>query len=178
LTILFISDIHGIKTYLDLIEKRFLELHCDYLVVLGDLFYQSFCGNDDYDPEYVQKFLNRFSSSIVCMKGNCDFNRDMNELHFPVYSHLHHLQVDDFLMYLSHGDFYDKGNLPPISDLFIFIYGHEHIPFIEKKNGVFCFNPGSISLPRGGFLPSYMVYHDCTFTIYDINGNVIDWVRV
>ena len=37
--ILFISDIHGIKTNLPKIKERFIELNCDKLVVLGDLYY-------------------------------------------------------------------------------------------------------------------------------------------
>ena len=37
--IMFISDIHGIKTNLDLIKRRYEELSCTKLVVLGDLYY-------------------------------------------------------------------------------------------------------------------------------------------
>ena len=35
--IMFISDIHGIKTNLELIKRRYEELNCTKLVVLGDL---------------------------------------------------------------------------------------------------------------------------------------------
>ena len=37
--LMFISDIHGIKTNLAKIKERFEELNCDKLVVLGDLYY-------------------------------------------------------------------------------------------------------------------------------------------
>ena len=37
--LMFISDIHGITTNLSKVKERFEELHCDKLVVLGDLYY-------------------------------------------------------------------------------------------------------------------------------------------
>ena len=73
--LLVISDIHGIKTNLPLIKKKFKEFSCDSLIVLGDLYYNyGRTGQDDYDPEYVRKFLDSFSDKLVCMKGNCDEN--------------------------------------------------------------------------------------------------------
>ena len=36
--VLVISDIHGIKTNLPLIKDRFIELKCELLIVLGDLY--------------------------------------------------------------------------------------------------------------------------------------------
>ena len=73
--LLVISDIHGIKTNLPLIKKKFKEFSCDSLIVLGDLYYNyGRTGQDDYDPEYVRNFLDSFSDKLVCMKGNCDEN--------------------------------------------------------------------------------------------------------
>ena len=37
--LMFISDIHGIKTNLEKVKAKFKELNCDNLVVLGDLYY-------------------------------------------------------------------------------------------------------------------------------------------
>lgn len=37
--LLFISDIHGIKTNLPKIKEIFIKENCDNLVVLGDLYY-------------------------------------------------------------------------------------------------------------------------------------------
>ena len=36
---MFISDIHGIKTNLKLIKKKYDKFECEKLVVLGDLYY-------------------------------------------------------------------------------------------------------------------------------------------
>lgn len=40
----------------------------------------------------------------------------------------------------------------------IVMYGHTHVPEIEKYRGITVVNPGSLSYPRGGFKkPSYIV---------------------
>ena len=39
-------------------------------------------------------------------------------------------------------------------------------------------NVGSISLPRDGNKPTYTIYENKKFTIYDIDGNVIDSIEV
>ena len=58
------------------------------------------------------------------------------------------------------------------------VYGHEHIPYIKKNNDMTYINVGSISLPRDGNKPTYMLYNNKKFTIYDIDGNVIDSIVV
>lgn len=35
------------------------------------------------------------------------------------------------------------------------LYGHTHVPHIETRGGVTCFNPGSCSLDRSGLGPSW-----------------------
>ena len=55
--IMFISDIHGIKTNLELIRRRYEELNCSKLVVLGDLYYIGPRNilNSGYDISYVKE---------------------------------------------------------------------------------------------------------------------------
>ena len=35
-------------------------------------------------------------------------------------------------------------------------------------------NVGSISLPRNNYKPTYMIYKNKEFTIYDIDNNIVD----
>lgn len=35
------------------------------------------------------------------------------------------------------------------------VFGHTHIPFLEEREGVLLFNPGSVATPRGGSSPSF-----------------------
>ena len=64
--IMFISDIHGTKTNLELIKNRYEELKCEKLVVLGDLYYIGPRNkmNEGYDIKYVQEFLSSFKDNL------------------------------------------------------------------------------------------------------------------
>jgi predicted phosphodiesterase len=58
------------------------------------------------------------------------------------------------------------------------IYGHFHTGFIERKNDVVIANVGSLSLPKGGTLNSYMVLEDAQLTLKSIDGQVIDKINL
>ncbi len=170
--IIFISDIHGIVKNLDYIKKRFYDLKCEKIFVLGDLF-NGPSRLEYYNPLYVLKFLNNFKDKIICMKGNCDFNYDLEKCDFVIHDGLYKTKIDNRNFYFNHGNLYNYNNLGEINDG-ILIYGHEHKSYIRKKNNVLCINPGSISLSRGLFDESYLFYNNGKFIIYDINDNVID----
>lgn len=170
--IIFISDIHGITKNLDYIKKKFDGLNCDRIVVLGDLF-NGPARLECYNPLNVLEFLNKFKDKIICMKGNCDFNINLKDCKFPIYEDLFKTKIDNYDFYFNHGNLYNYDNLGDIQKG-ILIYGHEHKPYIRKRGNVLCINPGSISLPRGSFMESYLLYDNGKFIIYDINDNVID----
>ena len=58
------------------------------------------------------------------------------------------------------------------------MYGHEHIPYIKQELDMTYINVGSISLPRDGNPPTFMIYENKKFTIYDIDKNVINSITV
>ena len=60
----------------------------------------------------------------------------------------------------------------------ILVYGHEHIPYIKKKDNMIYINVGSISLPRNDNNPTYAVYEEKKITIYDINKTVVDTINL
>ena len=168
--LIVISDIHGIMTNLEHIRKRFYELECDKLIVLGDLFNGPKTLNTN--KEFVKDFLNEFSNDIIVMKGNTDSESDFNCLNFNVYGDLYSEKIDSLMFYFNHGNMYNYDNLQEIKNG-ILIYGHEHIPYIRKKDNVLCVNPGSISLSRSSFLESYLYYENGKFIIYDVEDNII-----
>lgn len=170
--IMFLSDIHGITKNLDYINKIFVDLNCDKLVVLGDLF-NGPSSLEYYNPLYVLEFLNRFKDKIICMKGNCDFNYYLKDCKFVVHEGLFKTKIDNYNFYFNHGNSYNYDNLGDIQNG-ILIYGHEHKPYIRKKRNILCINTGSISLPRGNFIESYLLYDNGKFRIYDINNRIID----
>ena len=167
--ILFISDIHGLKTNLELISNRFRELHCDTLVVLGDLYLSM--NTNDYDPKYVKDFLESYKDRMICMKGNCDTEIDVKTSPFQMIEGYYKLQADKHDLYLTHGHIYNETNWNLTNSILIF--GHYHVPFIEKIETNYYINPGSISKPRDNYNASYMIYDEDKFTIYDIYNNIL-----
>lgn len=169
---LVISDVHGIKTNLEKVRNRYIQLKCDKLIVLGDLYW----GNQeaDYEPQYVRKFLESFKDNLICIKGNCDFRVNPTEEQYKI-------ETDNVInleknIYITHGHMYNDKNWTLENSILIF--GHYHIPFIKKIGSNIFINPGSISKPRGENLPSYLFINGCEFTIFDANDSVIASIKV
>ena len=171
--LMFISDIHGIKTNLSKVKERFEELHCDKLVVLGDLYYIGPRNKmiEGYDIKEVQEFLESMKDNLICVRGNCDSEVDMMVSNFPIVNELSVIMTENNDLYITHGHIYNESNW--MKKHSILIYGHLHIPFIKKIETNYYLNPGSISLPKEGYLPSYMIYDENKVKIYDIEDNII-----
>lgn len=175
--IMFISDIHGIKTNLDKIYKRYRELNCSKLVVLGDLYYlYNNILSNDYDTFYVKDFLESFKDELICIKGNCDSDVDCSTSSFPITLGYTKLSFTNEDIYITHGDTYNHNSWNKKDS--ILIYGHFHTPFIRKIDSNLYVNTGSISLPRNNSRPSYLIYDRSKFILYDINNNIIDSISL
>ena len=176
MNILFFSDIHGIVDNLDVIERKIKEHNIVKLVCLGDLYY-NYSYSHESDPDKVLEFLSKHKDILICMRGNCDRDIDKDTSPFPIFDDYLSFKVDDVDVYITHGNklnmetntFIDKG---------VLIYGHEHIPYIENKGNVTYINTGSISLPKGGSNPSYLIYKNREYILYDIYDNVIDKISL
>ncbi|MHC0552248.1 metallophosphoesterase family protein [Salinicoccus sp. CNSTN-B1] len=77
--------------------------------------------------------------------------------------------------FYTHGHYYgikkDRGKLASRAreyDASYALYGHSHIAKAEKINGVYCINPGSISLSKGEMPESYAVL--------DTDNNVVTFL--
>ena len=173
MNLIVISDIHGIKTNLPLIKRRFEELECDKLVVLGDLFYIGPRNNmiEGYDISYVKDFLNSFKDKIICVQGNCDSEVDKMVCEFPIVSDLGLVSTINEDLYITHGHIYNESKWNKTNSTLI--YGHLHKPFIKEIETNTYINPGSISLPKDEHKPSYLFYNEKEFVIYDIDNNII-----
>ena len=173
--ILFISDIHGITTNLNYINELDSKEHFNKIVVLGDLYYSgpSYRETFEINPIKVKDFLTNFSDRIICMRGNCDSDVDIKVTDFPICNDLALITVDDLDIYLTHGNKYNINNGKFNKDA-ILVYGHEHVPYIEKTDNAIYICVGSISLPRYNSKPSYMIYEDKQFIIYSVDGDVIN----
>lgn len=177
--ILFISDIHGIPKNLNIIEKIIIKENIDKLVCLGDLYYTgpTYSNNLSINSNEVHEFLTKYQNILICMKGNCDSSVDIKSSDFPISDGISLIHIDGLDIYLTHGNEYSYDKDRKFSRKGILVYGHEHIPSIKKKNEMIYINVGSISLPRND-IATYLLYEKNKFTIYDINGNIVDMIEV
>lgn len=166
--IIFLSDIHGLVTNFKKIENIIND--SDKIVFLGDSFYNYQKDIDDeYDPEYLINYLKKYKEKIIYINGNCDYYFNLNFETHDYYT----LEIDNMIFNLIHGHI---EYLKPKQNEFL-IYGHTHIPIIKKYNGYYILNPGSLSLPKEG-ISSYMIYENNVFTIYDIDENILDVLKL
>lgn len=170
--LLIASDIHGSYYY----AKKLIDIYnngCfDKLIILGDILYHG-PRNDlpkDYNPKKVIELLNNIKNNIIAVKGNCEAEVDQMVLDFDISSEHSTLFIDNILFYLTHG----HRDLPTLNKGNVILSGHTHIPLYNLDNtGIHYFNPGSISIAKGGFENSYMIYQNRNFTILDFNNNII-----
>ncbi len=171
--ILFVSDIHGIKKNLRIIQEKYQEFHCEKIVVLGDLYYAAwqYQNSEDYDKEYVRDFLDSYGDRLLCVRGNCDSDEDKEFGHFTVIDDYIEVLKEPINIYATHGHIYNENNWN--KEKSVLVFGHYHIPFIEERGNNLFINPGSISLPKEDYNPSFLIWDEKTFTIYDVEGNII-----
>ncbi len=55
----------------------------------------------------------------------------------------------------------------------VVLSGHTHIPRGETIDGVHFWNPGSTTLPKGGFPPSYGLFEDGVFRVFSLDGRLV-----
>ncbi|MBR1535428.1 MAG: phosphodiesterase [Treponema sp.] len=151
---LILSDIHGssgcLKTALSSFEKD-----CDAIIVCGD-----FLNHGPRNPlpegwstKETAGLLNERKEKIICVRGNCDSEVDQMMLSFPclnAYTTIA-LPVKNGMkkIFVHHGHLYSREELSSwLPKGSVVISGHTHITVMEEENGIFYFNPGSISLPK------------------------------
>lgn len=179
--ILIASDIHGDINSAKFIISAFEKEKCDKLLLLGDLLYHGPRNNlpQGYDPTEVISLLNNNKENILAVRGNCDTEVDQMVLDFPIMAEYCYLSIDGLSILATHGHKINKTDSSLFRKGEILLHGHTHIPACEIFGDSNCYlNPGSTTLPKGGFPKSYMIYEDRSFTVKDFNGNVIFTKRI
>ena len=169
---LIASDLHGsaygCRKMLSAAERE----SADRILLLGDVLYHGPRNNlpNNYDTKEVLNMLNEHFEQILCVRGNCDAEVDQCVLRFPIMAEYAFIVSDGLTIYLQHG--HRESVLPGTGE--IVLRGHTHIPEKALKAGVMHLNPGSVSLPKGGFPASYMVYDRGLFLWKTLEGEIFD----
>ena len=156
--IAFFSDIHGVPSALQSALATADALGFDRLVLLGDLLYHGPRNGvpDFYDPVKVADMLNARKDAIVAVRGNCDAEVDQMMLKFPMMADYAVLESGKETFFLTHGHLWNEYRMPPIGMGTVLAHGHTHIPENKRLEcGITIFNPGSVSLPKGGSQRSF-----------------------
>ena len=166
---LIASDLHGDLAATEQVLAAFKAERADRLVLLGDLLYHG-PRNDlpaAYAPKGVIAALNAVKDKILAVRGNCDTEVDQMVLDFPILADYAILPLScGRLVYLTHGHRYHEQAPMPFSERDVLLHGHTHVAgATECVGGQLCLNPGSVSIPKGGTPPCYLVLEENTFTL-------------
>ena len=143
--ILVVSDTH--RRDGNLMETIQKEAPFDMLIHLGDAE-----GSDTMIEEWVGE-----NCRLEMVLGNNDF--------FSMLDKEKEVKIGAYRVMLTHGHYYSVslGTERILEEaksrgVDMVMFGHTHKPLIEKKDGVWLLNPGSLSYPRQeGRKPSYML---------------------
>lgn len=110
-------------------------------------------GDSIEDSKYLEKVSSKKVYGVI---GNVDWTYEKpNDLL---------LKLADINIFLTHGHTYNvKTSLEELSDMarcvnaHLIVYGHSHIGAQKTIDNRLFINPGSISEPRDGLLPSFMI---------------------
>ncbi|WP_260863796.1 phosphodiesterase [Citrobacter sp. Marseille-Q6884] len=173
--LMFASDIHGSLPATECVLDRFAQSGAQWLVILGDVLNHGPRNAlpEGYAPAQVAERLNEHASRIIAVRGNCDSEVDQMLLNFPITAPWQQILTEKQRLFLTHGHLFGPGNLPPLSPGDVLVYGHTHLPVAEKREHIYHFNPGSVSLPKGGFKASYGILDDDILSVMALNDQSI-----
>ena len=172
------SDLHGSAFYAEKLLERYNKECADKLILLGDI-YNHGPRNPlpkDYNPMRVAELLNGAKDDLVVVKGNCDSEVDnmISEFSF----------IEDVVVvsggktvFLTHGHVYNKEKMPK-TNFDAVVYGHFHTGFIERNDKTVIANTGSLSLPKNNTKNSYIILEDDIIVLKDIDGNIIEKIKI
>ena len=94
-------------------------------------------------------------------------------IEYPMMETYAQIAVGERTLFLTHGHVFGPDRLPPLRKGDILAFGHTHIPLAQKADGIFLFNPGSVSLPKNGNPPSYGIFSGESLAVKRMDGTVL-----
>ncbi len=165
-TLAVIADIHGCAPALELCLQQLARYQPDYYLLLGDLLNHGPRNPvpEGYAPARVAEMLNALRHRIIAVRGNCDSEVDQMLLAFPCLSPCNVLLLGSGKVCMTHGHLYSLEQLA-LQEGDTLLTGHTHIPMLRSEQGVTLLNPGSITFPRQGHMPSYGLWHQARWHV-------------
>ena len=170
-----LSDIHGDSKTLKNLIDYFLTQDLDNIIILGDICH-GYGSLDEVSVGEIGNILSKVVTRLILVRGNCDLNEDIKYL-LTGFRDTFSLMLKGKNIYFAHGHRYFPYGILKEND--IYCNGHSHMHMIEQIYNKFieC-NPGSISIPRGNTVRSYMQIDDSYITIFNLNHDIIKQVKI
>lgn len=167
------SDIHGSAFWCKRLLEAFDREGADRLLLLGDILYHGPRNAlpEEYAPMEVAAMLNELGGCVFGVRGNCDAEIDQMVLQFPMMADYSLLFAGQKAVFVTHGHLWHKDSLPPLHSGDVLLHGHTHVPCWEKTGeGVFIFNPGSVSIPKEDTPHGYLIHDGMEWIWKDMKG--------
>ena len=177
---MFASDLHGSGYYCEKMLQAYKKEKADRLVLLGDILYHG-PRNDlprDYNPKKVIDMLNGEKDRIYGVRGNCDSEVDQMVLDFPIMADYSLILDGEYVIYATHGHIFHQDHLPPMKRGDILIHGHTHVLKAEKMDDYYLLNPGSVSIPKEGNIPTYGIWEEGNFKVKGFQEEIIKEITI
>ncbi len=177
----FASDLHGCSAATQKVIDAYRQSGAQHLILLGDTLNHGPRNPvpKRYNPPVVAELLNEVAKGVIAVRGNCDSEVDQMLLDFPMMTEYAWVLLESGQrLFLTHGHLYNANTRPPLKEDDVICHGHTHIPVAEKENGIFVFNPGSVTFPRNDFPASYGVFDNGTLSVISFEGETLKTCRI
>jgi putative phosphoesterase len=175
----FVSDLHGSLPATQQVLEKYNQSEAKHLIILGDILNHGPRNPvpEGYQPAAVAELLNDYSEQIIAVRGNCDSEVDQMLLDFPMLeSYAWVLLENGTRLFLTHGHIYNGDNRPKLKSGDVIVHGHTHIPVAEKMDDILVYNPGSITFPKGGNVPSYGLFEHDVLKVFSFSDDILKQV--
>ena len=148
-----ISDTHGMYDSWRMLYDKYM-FDCDYILHAGDILYHGPRNPvlTEYNPVKLAEHLNNLPNTLLFAHGNCDSEVDNMVLEHPIQTPYVLAHLSGKRVVLSHGHYFDDADyITTVAKRFkadVMIYGHIHIPVLEKIDNIIYLNPGSPALSK------------------------------
>ena len=147
-----ISDTHGdLAGWRQALEGPFRG--ADLILHAGDVLYHGPKNPlvQGYDPPRLAEAINACPIPVIIARGNCDSPVDQLVLEPPIQAPYALVQFEGLRVLANHGDELSREEMAEQAHRYraaVLVFGHTHIPELEKAGQVILLNPGSPSIPK------------------------------
>lgn len=155
--IAIISDIHDNCSIIDKFLKYTKKLNIKTVICCGDI-----GSNDTF--EYL---FNNYKNNIYIVLGNADLDikNIPNKKNIKIFPVLGEIVLDkNKIAFIHNIKNFNKKNINKFNYIF---YGHNHMPWIEKKQETIIANPGCLS-----------EYNTSSFALLDTKYNKLELIKI